>query len=408
MPIKKKDSLLVINAGSSGIKFTLLGWIDDKRSAALIGRGQIRQREQATEISFADTSGEEFEPQTEISTFKTFDSAEAVPRLIVWINLHYAELSINAIGHRIVHGGSKYLSPVVITPGVLLELEELIPLAPLHQPACLQAIRLTQKQWPQAEQVACFDTSFHSEQSWVARALGLPRDITDLGVQRYGFHGLSMEYISSQLVRVLGDQASGKIIVAHLGSGSSLCAIKDGKSVSSTMGFSVLDGLLMGTRCGSLDPGVVLYLMQHLKMTGKQISDLLYERSGLLGVSGISADMQVLLKSADPKAAQAVELFIYRLLGEIGSLAAALGGLDALIFTGGIGENSAPIRELVVNGCSWLGATLDPLANRVDLELIHGPASVLQIAVIATYEEQVIALHTASLLNRQPAAASIE
>jgi acetate kinase len=402
MPIKKKDSLLVINSGSSGIKFTLLGWVNGRQSTALIGRGQIRIAEQGIEIRFEDNSGEQFEPETALSRFPTIDSSEAIPRLIRWIEDHYAELTINAIGHRVVHGGAKFLSPVRISATVLAELEELIPLAPLHQPACLQAIRLTQKQWPQAEQVACFDTAFHSEQSWVARALGLPRDITDLGVQRYGFHGLSMEYISAQLLRVLGEKANGKIIVAHLGSGSSLCAIKDGKSVSSTMGFSVLDGLLMGTRCGSLDPGVVLYLMQHLKMTGKQISNLLYERSGLLGVSGISADMQVLLESKDPKAAQAVELFMYRLLGEIGSLAAALGGLDTLIFTGGMGENSAAIRERVVNGCAWLGATLDPLANRVDLELIHGPTSALQIAVIATNEEQMIALHTASLLNRLP------
>jgi acetate kinase len=401
MPINRNASLLVINAGSSGIKFAVFNWVGDRRSTALIGRGQIRQVKQGTEISFADMSGEAFEPQSEPSQSANFDSQEAMPRLIAWITEHYGDLNINTIGHRVVHGGTQYLSPVLMTPAVLLDLEALIPLAPLHQPACLHAIHQTQKQWGKADQIACFDTTFHTEQPWVARAFGLPREITDLGVQRYGFHGLSMEYVSSQLTRVLGNKANGKIIVAHLGNGASLCAIRDGKSVVSSMGFSALDGLIMGTRCGTLDPGVVLYLLQHLKMTSMQISDLLYLRSGLLGVSGISSDMQVLLKSKDPKAMQAIELFVFRLLGEIGSLAAALGGLDALIFTGGIGENSGAVRARIVDGCRWLGASIDPLANEVDLELIHDSSSKIQVAVIATDEEQMIALHAAHLLQPQ-------
>lgn len=402
MPIPKTPSLLVINAGSSGIKFALFNRVGGEGSFVFMGRGQIRQGEQVTAIHFADTSGEPFDLKTEQSKSDRFDALEALPRLLAWIQEHYGELRIDSIGHRVVHGGSKYLRPVLISPSVLLDLEGLIPLAPLHQPACLQAIRLTQKHFKDACQIACFDTTFHFNQSWVARAFGLPREISDLGVERYGFHGLSMEYVTSQLARVLGENANGKIIIAHLGNGSSLCAIKDGKSVTSTMGFSALDGLIMGTRCGSLDPGVVLYLLQHLKMNDKQISEMLYQGSGLLGVSGISADMQVLLKSQAPTALQAIDLFVFRLLGEIGSLTATLGGLDALIFTGGIGENASQIRERVVDGCHWLGASLDPLANRVDLELIHGPSSKLQIAIVATDEEQMIALHAADLLKSQP------
>jgi acetate kinase len=400
MPIFKNPSILVMNAGSSGIKFALFNKVGGQQSISLIARGQIRQINQDTAISFADTSGEKFEPKLESSKSTTFDSLEALPRLIARINEYYGQLNIHSVGHRVVHGGTKYLAPVLISPSVLSDLEGLIPLSPLHQPACLQAIRITQNEWPDAHQIACFDTTFHCEQMWVARALGLPREITELGVERYGFHGLSMEYVTSQLTRVLGERANGKIIVAHLGNGASLCAIKDGKSVTSTMGFSALDGLIMGTRCGTLDPGVILYLLQHLKMTDKQISEMLYQRSGLLGVSGISSDVQVLLKSKEPAALQAIDLFVYRLLGEVGSLAAAMGGLDALVFTGGIGENSASIRERVVEGCQWLGASLDPVANRVDLELIHGPESKLQIAVVATDEEQMIALHSVHLLKR--------
>lgn len=402
MPNQKQSAILVINAGSSGIKFALFNRVSAEPSIALIGRGQIRQIKQDTSIHFSALYGEPFNPKTEPSKSVTFDGLEALPRLIAWLDEHFGELSIGAIGHRVVHGGTKYWNPVLISASILLDLEDLVPLAPLHQPACLQAIRVTQNHFAEADQIACFDTTFHREQCWVARALGLPREITDLGVQRYGFHGLSMEYVTSQLTRVLGEKATGNIIVAHLGNGASLCAIKNGRSVTSTMGFSALDGLMMGTRCGTLDPGVVLYLLQHLKMTSKQISDMLYQRSGLLGVSGISADMQVLLKSTEPAAIQAIDLFVYRLLGEIGSLSASLGGLDALVFTGGIGENAAPIRERVVEGCRWLGASIDLLANRVDLELIHGPSSKMQIAVVATDEEQIIALHTVNLLKSQP------
>ncbi len=402
MLCRKNSALLVINAGSSGIKFALFSQFEGETDVALVGRGQIRLVEQETVINFSDISGEKFHPRSEASQASTFDSLEAIPRVIAWINEHYGELNIDAIGHRVVHGGTKYLKPVVISPAVLVDLEALVPLAPIHQPACLHAIRLTQKHFGDAQQVACFDTTFHCEQPWVARALGLPREITDLGVQRYGFHGLSMEFITSQFTRVLGDQSTGKVIVAHLGNGSSLCAIKNSKSVTSTMGFSALDGLLMGTRCGTLDPGVVLYLLQQLKMTSKQVSSMLYQQSGLLGVSGISADMQTLLKSTAPAALQAIDLFVFRLVGEIGSLAASMGGLDALIFTGGIGENAPQIRARIVDSCQWLGASLDPLANQVDLELIHAPSSKLQIAVVPTDEEQVIALHTVRALTCQP------
>jgi acetate kinase len=229
-------------------------------------------------------------------------------------------------------------------------------------------------------QVACFDTAFHTTQAPVAQACALPRAITDAGVRRYGFHGLSYEYIATQLPHVLQEKARGKVIVAHLGNGASLCALVHGKSVASTMGFSALDGLVMGTRCGALDPGVVLYLLQSLQMSASQVSDLLYKQSGLLGVSGISSDMQVLLSSSEPHAAQAIDLFVYRIVCDIGALAAAMGGVDALIFTAGIGENAAPIRQRVCQGCAWLGP--------------------LQIAVVPTDEEKMIALHTARSLEK--------
>jgi acetate kinase len=294
---------------------------------------------------------------------------------------------------------------VLVTDEVLDDLDTLVPLAPLHQPHNLKAIRFLREYMPRLPQVACFDTAFHATQPNVAQAYALPRDITGAGVRRYGFHGLSYEYIASQLPRVLGDRAHGKVVVAHLGSGASLCALIDGKSVASTMGFSALDGLMMGTRCGALDPGVVLYMMQALHMTPEEVSDLLYNRSGLLGVSGISNDMQVLLASTDPRAVNAVDLFVHRIVCEIGSLAAAMGGLDALVFTAGIGENAAPIRSRVSRACEWLGALIDEEANYNRRELIHAPSSRLQLVVMATDEEKMIATKTLRCANRAPAIA---
>jgi acetate kinase len=247
-------------------------------------------------------------------------------------------------------------------------------------------------------QIACFDTAFHMTQSSVAQAYALPRTMTNAGIRRYGFHGLSYEYIATQLPRVLGEKAHAKVIVAHLGNGASLCGLVNKKSAASTMGFSALEGLVMGTRSGSLDPGVVLYFLQELNMSADQVSNLLYNQSGLLGVSGISSDMQVLLNSPEPHAAQAIDLFVYRIISEIGSLAAAMGGVDALVFTAGIGEHAAPIRERICHACSWLGAALDRTANHMGQEKIHAPESQLQMVVIPTDEEKMIALHAIHFL----------
>jgi acetate kinase len=249
--------------------------------------------------------------------------------------------------------------------------------------------------------VACFDTAFHRTQPAVAQAFALPRELTESGVRRYGFHGLSFAYIETRLDSVLGQRGRGKVIVAHLGNGASLCAMVDGKSVAATTGFSTLDGLVMGTRCGSLDPGVVLHLQQERGLSVEAVSELLYHRSGLLGVSGTSGDMRTLLglmDEGDAHAAEAIELYVYRIVCEVGSLAAAMGGLDALVFTGGVGENAAPIRERVAIGCAWLGAAIDTTANRADLDLIHMDRSRVAMAVIPTDEESVIAAQTLQLL----------
>ena len=287
-------------------------------------------------------------------------------------------LRIRAIGHRVVHGGKDYAAPILLDARHIDALRRLTPLAPLHQPHNLAGIDAISRLLPELPQVACFDTAFHHDQPALARHLGLTRELHEAGVQRYGFHGLSYEYIAAQLPQHLGAAADGRVIVAHLGSGASLCALRERRSVATTMGFSTLDGLLMATRCGTLDPGVPLYLMQARNMDANAIADLLYQRSGLLGVSGLSGDMRTLQASTAPAAQEAVDLFCYRVCREIGSLAAALGGVDALVFTGGIGEHAHEIRERICAELGWLGPALVKLT-------------------LATDEEQVIAQHTARL-----------
>ena len=387
-------AILVLNAGSSSIKFAAFEHAATADEPRLICAGHVAQVAADVELLVRHANGTPLERSRTISAQSAFDHDEAMSLMFAWLGVHRGTLELAAVGHRVVHGGRKYSAPVRVSDGVLRDLDSLVPLAPLHQPHNLKAIRVIRERWPDVPQVACFDTAFHTTQPSVAQAFALPREITDAGVRRYGFHGLSYEYISTQLPRVLGDRASGKIIVAHLGNGASLCALIDGKSVASTMGFSALDGLVMGTRCGMLDPGVVLYLLQQLGMAPQEVSELLYSRSGLLGVSGISSDMQVLLTSADPRAAAAIELFVHRIVCEIGSLAAAMGGVDALVFTAGIGEHAVPIRERVCRACEWLGAVLDEKANSDGHELIHAPSSALWLAVVATDEESMIAAHT--------------
>ena len=388
------DGILVLNAGSSSIKFAVFDAATAADGPQQVFSGHVAQEAAHIELAVKGADGAVLERQQKPSGNSSFDHDEAIISILAWLGAHQDNWVPVAVGHRVVHGGETYAAPVAVTQQVLSDLEALVPLAPLHQAHNLKPIRLISKRWPGIPQVLCFDTAFHRTQSSTARAFALPRELTEAGVQRYGFHGLSYEYIASQLPRVLGEGAGGKIMVAHLGSGASLCAMQNGCSVATTMGFSALDGLVMGSRCGSLDPGVLLYLLQHLQMKAQDISSLLYERSGLLGVSGISSDMQVLLDSADPHAAEAIGLFVFRIVGEIGRLAAVMGGVDAIVFSAGIGENSAPVRALICAGCAWLGASIDETANGVNLELIHAPDSKLQIAIVPTNEEKMIARHT--------------
>ena len=390
--------ILVLNAGSSSIKFASYR-LEAGLPPAL--HGHLAQHAQGLELQVQAHGAGVLEQST--TPMAAFDCDLALNHLLAWLQAHAGEPvcggALHAVGHRVVHGGAQFVQPVRISDAVLAQLALLNPLAPLHQPHNLHAIAVLHNQYPQLPQVACFDTAFHASQSAVARTLALPRQLSAQGIRRYGFHGLSYEYIASRLPAVLGDAAQGRVVVAHLGSGASLCALHRLRSVDSTMGFSALDGLVMGSRCGTLDPGVVLYLQQTLGLDAQAISDLLYHDSGLLGVSGISADMQSLLESSDANAQLAVDLFVYRAVCAIGSLAAALGGLDALVFTAGIGEHAAAIRARIVQGCAWLGARLDASANAAHALRIEAGDSRVQLAVIPTDEEAVIAAHTLCCLQ---------
>jgi len=323
----------------------------------------------------------------------------AIAWLAEFLRAHRGGFALAAVGHRVVHGGLAYSQPVRATPEVVAELEKLVPLAPLHQPHNLKPIGIVAKLRPELPQVACFDTAFHRAQPEVAQAFALPASITSLGVRRYGFHGLSYEYVASVLPGIDPKAGSGRTIVAHLGNGSSMCAMRGGRSLASTMGFTALDGLPMGTRSGNLDPGVVLYLMDELRMDARAVEDLLYKKSGLLGVSGISSDMRVLLGSDEPLARFAVELYTYRIGRELGSLAAAADGIDALVFTAGIGENAASLREQVCRQAAWLGVELDAAANQAGGPRISTLSSKVSAWVIPTNEELMIARHTCRTLG---------
>ena len=316
-----------------------------------------------------------------------------------WLRERYGGGHVCGVGHRVVHGGAQYAGPTIVTPAVLEDLRRLIPLAPLHQPYNLAAIEAVWERLPDVPQVACFDTSFHRGQPPVAELVPLPREIRDAGVQRYGFHGLSYEYIASVLPSVAPEIAKGRVIVAHLGSGASMCALRNGKSVDSTLGFTALDGLCMGTRPGAVDPGVILHLFQGLGLSAKEVETILYKKSGLIGISGSSNDMRDLLASAEPAARLAVDYFVYRAAKEIGALAAVLGGIDALVFTAGIGENSAEIRKRICEASAWLGIDIDDGANTRKGPCISSTASKVSAWMIPTNEELMIARHTGTLLG---------
>ena len=394
------DYALVLNAGSSSLKFSVFqrpigeAW-------RLEARGQIEGIGASPRLSVKDSNNEILANQD----VDVGDGREAVNTLAAWLKSKYGGSRVLGIGHRVVHGGSRFKAPTVLSPTVLDRLRELIPLAPLHQPYNLAAIEAAMNRLPEVPQVACFDTSFHRGQPPVAELIPLPRDLRQAGLQRYGFHGLSYEYIASVLPQVAPKIAHGRVIVAHLGSGASLCALKEGKSVDSTLGFTALDGLCMGTRPGALDPGVVLHLFQGLNLTAKEVETLLYKKSGLLGISGISNDMRDLLGRTEPDAQLAVDYFVYRAAKEIGALTAVLGGIDGLVFTAGIGENSPEIRERICNASAWLGVELNESANRNRETEISTSRSKVSVWVIPTNEELMIARHTGSLLGLAKAAA---
>lgn len=395
------DHILVLNAGSSSLKFALYP-VDGDWKALYRLRGELEGIGHAPRLHARTPQGPLAQEETLFCPDpRSFGPREAVAFLLEWLSRQLAPHRLVGAGHRVVHGGRRFSAPVLITPEVMDELQQLVPLARLHEPWELEAIRTLSQARPDLPQVACFDTAFHATQPEVARRFALPRHFHDEGVKRYGFHGLSYEYATHALPELVGERALGRVVVAHLGNGASLCALRELKSIATTMGFTALDGLVMGTRPGALDPGVLLYLIQERHMTVEQVSDLLYFRSGLLGVSGISHDMRALLASPDVRAQEAVELFVYRVVREVGSLAAALGGLDVLAFSGGIGERSPEIRERICAQLAWLGIKLDPDANRAGGPLVSTAASPVPVCVVHCNEELVIARHTCRLLQQQ-------
>ncbi len=349
------DAILVLNAGSSSLKFTLYPAEERPTADRLLCDGEIEEIGHDAHFVAQQAGGATLIDQS--VSARTQEDALAI--LLQWLDRQFAQFRLIAAGHRVVHGGSRYGAPVRIDATVAADLRALIPLAPLHQPHHVAAIDALFKLHPTLPQVACFDTAFHLTEPSVATTFALPRQLIDEGVRRYGFHGLSYEYIASVLPDYLGSGADGRVVVAHLGSGASMCAMRARRSVATTMGFTALDGLPMASRCGNLDPGVVLYLIQQKGMSADAVSNLLYRDAGLLGVSGVSGDMRALLASKEPHAREAIDLFVYRIGRELGSLAAALGGLDAIVFTAGIGEHAPEIRRRVLRDAAWLGVVLD-------------------------------------------------
>ena len=393
-----KQGVLTINAGSSSIKFALfeLNSSDNTLARHPSLSGQIDGIGADAKLAAKDGDDKRF---PDIALTAGIKHKEAFDQLLRWLgNNSGGDWRITAVGHRVVHGGSLYSQPIILTPAVLAELEQFVLLAPLHQPHNLAGINALSALLPEIPQIACFDTAFHRTQPPVAQMFAIPKALTAEGVKRYGFHGLSYEYIA----RVLPEhtaKADGRVLVAHLGNGASLCAMLGRRSQGSSMGFTAIDGLMMGTRTGALDPGVLLYLLENKGMGVKDLTNLLYKQSGLLGVSGISQDMRTLLASDDPAAEEAVELFCYRAITQIGALAAAIGGLDALVFTGGIGEHASEIRRRIAEGCAWLGLELDNAANMANSTRISTAGSRIDALVIPTDEEWMIAEHTRDLLT---------
>lgn len=381
----------VVNAGSSSVKFAF--YEGDRRM--LSGQADISAGRAA--ITAVGAEGGAL-PPPDLATAALAEPGALLPALLGWASERLGGRKLAGLGHRVVHGGLHHSRPARVTPELLAELEALVPLAPLHEPHNIEPIRAALAHDPELPQVACFDTAFHRTMPEVTQAYALPYSLFDEGVRRYGFHGLSYEYIASVLPEHAPEIAEGRIVVAHLGNGASLCAMRARASVATTMGFTALDGVPMGTRCGELDPGVVLHLIQQKGMSAEAVLDLLYRRSGMLGVSGISADFRDLLANPEPRARFALDLFCYRVARHVGSLAAALGGLDGIVFTGGVGENAAPVRDAICRACSWLGLDLDAAANRAQQRRISTPGSRVAALVVKTDENLMIARHARALI----------
>jgi len=387
--------LLTLNAGSSSLKFAVY---EANEQLPLLAAGQIENLGSQATFSVKSTA----EPPSSARLSPDLGAGgheEAVRAILGWLQQVHAGSSVAAVSHRVVHGGIEHLVPSRISDALLADLERLVPLAPLHQPHNLAGIRAARAAFPDVPQVACFDTAFHRNHPFVADTFALPRSFYDEGIRRYGFHGLSYEFIARRLRAYDPVLAQGRVVVAHLGNGASMCAMHDGRSIASTMGFTALDGLPMGTRCGQLDPGVVLYLMAENGMDAASISDLLYQQAGLKGISGLSHDVRELQVSDSPAARDALAYFADRGRREIGGLAACLGGLDALVLTGGIGENASQVRAMMLSGMEWMGIRTDPEANQRNATVISHPSSKVQVLVFKTDEEHMLATHAAELLS---------
>ena len=395
------DAILVLNAGSSSLKFAVYPYAPGSPPPILrgkiagIGTNPVFSVRKSVGVAVPQASPMPLEPSAGLD--------DLIPKLLDWLNSNRGGVTIRAAGHRVVHGGRTHAEPARVTDVLLTDLETLVPLAPLHQPHNLAAIRCVAASDPGLPQIVCFDTSFHRTQSRLSQLFALPRAMTDEGILRYGFHGLSYDYIAGTLPTHLGGRADGRVIVAHLGSGASMCAMLSRRSVATSMGFTALDGLMMGRRCGALDPGVVLYLMQEKGLTAQDVTSLLYTKSGLLGVSGISNDMAALEANASAPAREAIDLFCYRAAGELARLATAIGGLDAIVFTAGIGENSALVRRLICDHLLWMGVEIDRRANDRHATRIGSLSSKVDVLVIPTDEEIIVARATHALTSAKTA-----
>jgi acetate kinase len=394
------NAILVLNAGSSSLKFAVF---QNRRGLPPLLRGNISSLDKNPQMNVV--VGDRAQAEHVRVDLESSDIEHAMQLVVDEISNRNLAPGIKAVGHRIVHGGSAFTGPTVLDASAIDRLRALVPLAPMHQPRNLEIINGSKRAFPNAVQFGCFDTSFHFARPRLATLYGLPRALEQQGLKAYGFHGISYSYVASQLKSRYGAKAGGRVIVAHLGSGSSLCAMKGGKSIATTMGFSTLDGLVMSTRCGSIDAGVVLHLLQQRGMSVEEVIQVLYNDSGMLGVSGISGDMQALIESDEPSAKEAVDLFVYRAGREIGSMAAALSGLDTLVFCAGIGENSPLIRQRIGEAAAWLGVEIDAERNWRGDERISGARSAVEVLVIPTHEEKAVAVELTKLLSEKLSAA---